>query len=115
MMLACQHVHNVYIFVSPYGYLTLYSFMFRYLFFCRIFFNKTNSSINCFYQIIYCIILYVQSHNCIRNIFCRSFLYESWVSIKLISSSNSLLEPFWKGIIVEIQKVEGENCDTAYM
>ena len=30
MTLACQHVH---IFVSPWGYLTLYSFMFLYVFF----------------------------------------------------------------------------------
>ena len=42
-----------------------------------------------YYKIIYCIILYVQSHNCINNIFCRSFLYESCVSIKFISSSSS--------------------------
>ena len=47
-----------------------------------------------YYKIIYCIILYVQSHNCISNIFCRSFLYESCVSIKksfllLLSSSHT--------------------------
>ena len=38
--------------------------------------------------IICCIIQYVQYHNCISNIFCRSFLYESCVSIKFISSSS---------------------------
>ena len=46
-----------------------------------------------FYENIYCIILYVQSHNCISNIYCRSFLYESCVSIKFISSSS-----YWKTI-----------------
>ena len=42
-----------------------------------------------YYKIFYCTILYIQSHNCISNIFCRSFLYESCVSIKFISSSSS--------------------------
>ena len=42
-----------------------------------------------YYKIIYCTILYIQSHNCISNIFCHSFLYESCVSIKFISSSSS--------------------------
>ena len=41
-----------------------------------------------YYKIIYCTILYIQSHNCISNIFCHSFLYESCVSIKFISSSS---------------------------
>ena len=36
--------------------------------------------------VLYCI---YGSHNCISNIFCRSFLYESCVSIKFISSSSS--------------------------
>ena len=45
MTLACQHVHNVYIFVSHSEYLTLYSFMFYMSLFCRIFFNKKNYSI----------------------------------------------------------------------
>ena len=41
-----------------------------------------------YYKIIYCYILYdiVQSHNCISNIFCRSFLYESCVFFFLYSS-----------------------------
>ena len=44
-----------------------------------------------YYKIIYCIIQYVQSHDCISNIFCRSFLYESCVSIKFISSSSVVM------------------------
>ena len=41
-----------------------------------------------YYKISYCIIMYIQSHNCTSNIVCRSFLYESCVSIKFISSSS---------------------------
>ena len=43
MTLACQPVHNVYIFVPPSGYLTLYTFIFYMYLFCRIFFNKKSS------------------------------------------------------------------------
>ena len=42
-----------------------------------------------YYNLTCCIIQYVRSLNCISIIFCRSFLYESCVSIKFISSSST--------------------------